>query len=140
MTDDDIRFRFFRDLNAEQRLAVFKAFGVYPENCTESVNHGIERRMLDAILKRKPAPAVTPERATSYRAAPHALSNYDWVPFDEQVPEQRDKDAERWRALVKYRYTAYVRWCEASKTPPASFESFADAENIIIDARIEKDR
>jgi hypothetical protein len=55
LPDEQIRFRFFKNLNDAQRLAVFKAFGVYPDNCNESLNHIIERRLLDAILKRKPA-------------------------------------------------------------------------------------
>lgn len=55
LSDEQIRFRFFKDLVADQRLAVFKAFGVYPDNCTENLNHSIERRLLDTILSRRPA-------------------------------------------------------------------------------------
>ena len=59
MTDDEIRLRFFKDLTAGQRLAVFKAFGVYPDNCTESLNHGIEYRLLKSILNRRSASPYT---------------------------------------------------------------------------------
>lgn len=55
LSDEQIRFRFFKNLTADQRLAVFKAFGVYPDDCTESLNHGIETRLLAAILKRRAA-------------------------------------------------------------------------------------
>lgn len=60
LTDGEIRFRFFKHMDEGQRLSVFKAFGVYPDNCNESLNNGIERRLLDAILKRKPEAQAAP--------------------------------------------------------------------------------
>lgn len=62
-TDENIRHRFFRDLVEAERLKVFKAFGVYPEDCTERLNHGIEHRLLNRILRRAtpPSPSTAPE-------------------------------------------------------------------------------
>jgi hypothetical protein len=61
LSDGEIRFRFFKDMNSEQRLAVFKAFGVYPDDCTERLNHSIESRLLDAILKRGASRLLPPD-------------------------------------------------------------------------------
>jgi hypothetical protein len=47
---EQIRFRFFKDLIPSERLKVFKAFGIYPDNCNERVNHGIETMMLRRLL------------------------------------------------------------------------------------------
>lgn len=62
-SDETIRHRFFRDLIESERLAVFKAFGVYPPGCTNRLDHSIERRLLNRILRRAtpPSPSTAPE-------------------------------------------------------------------------------
>jgi hypothetical protein len=60
LSDEEIRFRFFKHLSECQRLLVFQAFGVYPDDCTERLNHSIESRLLDAILKRGSSSRLLP--------------------------------------------------------------------------------
>lgn len=70
-SDETIRHRFFRDLVESERLAVFKAFGVYPPGCTDRLDHSIERRLLNRILRRAttPSPSTAPELMDRLRHA-----------------------------------------------------------------------
>lgn len=45
-----IRFRFFKDLSTGQRQAVFKVFGVLPDDFNERLTHTEESRLLSEIV------------------------------------------------------------------------------------------
>jgi hypothetical protein len=75
-TDATIRHRFFRDLVESERLKVFKAFGVYPEDCTERLDHSIERRLLNLILRR-PALASRPAEVDDRTPRPISTAPHD---------------------------------------------------------------
>lgn len=83
-SDEAIRHRFFRDLIESERLAVFKAFGVYPPGCTDRLDHSIERRLLNRILRRAtlPSPSTAPDAThpafqAAMKAAGHRFDRWD---------------------------------------------------------------
>jgi hypothetical protein len=64
-----VRLRFFRDLTDEQRLLVFKVFGVLPEGSEgETGTHYVQglllKRMYAVLAAPQPAPTALPEKET----------------------------------------------------------------------------
>lgn len=105
LSAEDIRFRFFRDLVAGQRLAVFKAFGVYPDNCTESLNHSIERRLLDQILNRRADASVLAAQLASQPS--QAPIKYEGRMRPTWAPE--GKSWTNWEEITRESYETYLR-------------------------------
>jgi hypothetical protein len=62
-----IELRFFRDLVEEQRISFYRVFGVLPEG-HETLNHGIERRLLRAIRRALATPPASEAVIASLKA------------------------------------------------------------------------
>lgn len=50
--------RFFRDLIDAERMKVFKAFGLLPQDCTETLSHGIQRKLFNEIAALRSEPGT----------------------------------------------------------------------------------
>lgn len=48
---ETIRLYFFRDMVEAERTKVYKAFGVLPRDYDQPLNHGIERKLFDAMIE-----------------------------------------------------------------------------------------